>query len=914
MPPPVISVEINSVKANKQISSISANIANLKRAVNNLDKSVKRVDFSTLGARKTTPALKGMNVALNKNTVALNKFRGGLRKTSKVADKTSKSLKGAKGRVTELSKSIQIALGPLSGIAARLTAFSGLATGAGFVIAGVVASFIALAAAFLKTVSAGKEMEERMLQIQQLVEVTGGVAGKSAQDIDDLAQSIANSTLASVNQIRDAGAVLLTFVAVTGKAFGRTLRIAQDLAQLGFGSARNAAVQLGKALEDPTIGLTALRRVGVSFTKELREQIIELSKLGQTAEAVDLILGNLERQVGGVGEAAGKGLSGSIDRLGDNLTKLFEVIAKEGKVIPIVKFIFDDLNKSIEDLTKLLSPKTIDDLVNDVKEIEAVLTSRKTPTPVGGLNFLDDIASNIEKFVAKQTGIEDALIRPKLLKDLTEAFEKLGDALVEIDDALEGVQSRAGLTEISDAERDADKLATTFDKLENRVIGGAKAFKDYEFALKTVDRILKTQGIGVDSLIKSQEQLDTLVKAITVSFENAAGSARFLDKAQRELNKQAAAANRILKRLIETRNRAFESTEQQIESLLRESQALLISGKARKVELEVLKAEIRLKKAGIDLDLKSTQALLDRVRAAAELKQEVIAAVKDETEALKDFTRVIGTAFEDALVSGANFRDLLKSIEEDLIRIVTRVAITKPFEAALTTAIQGGKLDKDAEGIEKLGFSLGSLLKDIFGFGNQEQQKKLAEDVKIAQAKEAAARGKFAISTDAASTAVQDLAKAALQASVALRQIQLVKPGGGIGGGAGGVVSSIFNKGVTPLADFAASNIDFLGFTAKGGVLNNKGRVPVRSFDSGGIADRPSVAIFGEKPGQKEAFVPLPSGDKIPVDIRGGGEGGITIMGPLMVVQANDAQSFEQNETQIASRLVGVLQRAQRNR
>ncbi len=917
MPPPVIAIEINSVKAKRDIKSIRSSLGDLRKRVNELGRSVKKVNFADMKAGKVTPDLKNMRSALNKNTVALNKFRGGLKRTGKQATKTSKQLKGTKARVTELSKSIQIALGPLSGIAARLTAFSGLATGAGIAIAAIVAGTIALAAAFLKTVSAGKEMEERLLQIQQLITVTGGVAGRSAQEVDNLAQSIANSTLASVNDIRDAGAVLLTFVAVTGKAFDRTLKISQDLAQLGFGSARNAAVQLGKALEDPTIGLTALRRVGVSFTKELREQIIELSKLGQTAEAVELILGNLESQVGGVAEAAGTGLSGSIDRLGDNLTKLFEVIAEQGKVIPVVKFIFDDLNKSIERFTNLISSKTIAELVSDVEEAQAALASRGESTPVGGFNFLDELASNVEKFIAKQTGIEDALIRPKLIRDLTEAFEKLGDALNAVDEAAEGTRLRAGLLELSDAERDADRLATTFEKLEDRVIRGAKAQRDFDFAMKTVNRVLETQGIGVDSLIKSDEQLLRLKEAIKVAFDNAAGSARFLDKAQRELNKQAAAANRILKRLIETRNRAFAATEQQVEAILAEAQALLISGKERKVELELLKARNRLIKAGIELRSLEARTLLAAVREAAELREEVRAAVKDETEALKDFTKVIGTAFEDALVKGANFRDLLKSIEEDLIRIVTRVAITKPFESALTTAIEGGKLDKDAEGIEKLGFSLGSFLKDIFGFGNQKKQEELAKTVGDAQAKAAAASGQFAIDTGLASTAVQDLAKAAVQASIALRQIQLVQPGGGIGGllgssGAGGGAIGLGSTGLD-FQGFGGTVGGFLGPFGKGGVAGPRGRVNVHNFDSGGVASSPSVAVFAEGRSQKEAFVPLPNSGKIPVELGGDVGGGITINGPLMVVETRDLESFEQSDTQVAANILGILQRSQRN-
>ena len=145
MPPPVISVEINSVKADRQIKSIRKSITDLKGAVNTLGKSVKRVDSSKMGSRKVVGDVNALNRAMRKTSGTTTKLRNGLNKVSKAGDKTAKSIKGTKARVTELSKSIQIALGPLSGVAARLTAFSGLATGAGVAVAALVASVIALA-------------------------------------------------------------------------------------------------------------------------------------------------------------------------------------------------------------------------------------------------------------------------------------------------------------------------------------------------------------------------------------------------------------------------------------------------------------------------------------------------------------------------------------------------------------------------------------------------------------------------------------------------------------------------------------------------------------------------------------------------------------------------------------------------
>lgn len=49
----------------------------------------------------------------------------------------------------------------------------------------------------------------------------------------------------------------------------------------------------------------------------------------------------------------------------------------------------------------------------------------------------------------------------------------------------------------------------------------------------------------------------------------------------------------------------------------------------------------------------------------------------------------------------------------------------------------------------------------------------------------------------------------------------------------------------------------------RGGIVD-----PIQHYQSGGVAHRPQVAVFGEVP---EAFVPLPDGRRIPVNLRGGG-------------------------------------------
>ena len=89
----------------------------------------------------------------------------------------------------------------------------------------------------------------------------------------------------------------------------------------------------------------------------------------------------------------------------------------------------------------------------------------------------------------------------------------------------------------------------------------------------------------------------------------------------------------------------------------------------------------------------------------------------------------------------------------------------------------------------------------------------------------------------------------------------------------------VVRKSITEPLGTAISGIDFKkagsqawdwvsSFFADGGIMTSAGRVPLRKYSGGGIANSPQAAIFAEG-GVPEAFVPVPSG-KIPVELRGG--------------------------------------------
>lgn len=149
----------------------------------------------------------------------------------------------------------------------------------------------------------------RIEQINKSMGLFGDQTDAVSQRLIDYAgtQELLLATDAEV--IKATQAKLLTFKNLaltadeTGGAFDRATAAAVDLAAAGFGSAESNAVQLGKALQDPIKGITALARSGVTFTEVEKDKIKALVESGDVLAAQEMVLKAIETQVGGTAAA-----------------------------------------------------------------------------------------------------------------------------------------------------------------------------------------------------------------------------------------------------------------------------------------------------------------------------------------------------------------------------------------------------------------------------------------------------------------------------------------------------------------------------------------------------------------------------------------------------------------------------------
>jgi hypothetical protein len=149
-------------------------------------------------------------------------------------------------------------------------------------------------------------IEQRRIQRQvaQTIKTTGGVAGLTAQEIYEMASALQSVTNYGDEVILTGQNILLTFKNIGKDIFPEVTEIMLDMAATMGTDLKSAAVQLGKALNDPKRGLSALTRVGVTFTDKQKELVKSLVDSGKSAEAQLIILRELQFEFGGAAKAA----------------------------------------------------------------------------------------------------------------------------------------------------------------------------------------------------------------------------------------------------------------------------------------------------------------------------------------------------------------------------------------------------------------------------------------------------------------------------------------------------------------------------------------------------------------------------------------------------------------------------------
>jgi hypothetical protein len=201
-------------------------------------------------------------------------------------------------------------LGAASRALAPVAIATAIVSGAGAVIGWGRASISRLAN--LETINA---------QTAAVIRSTGGAAGVSAEHVAGLAERLEALTATRAESIQEGANLLLTFKNVRNDVgaglpvFDRATASLVDIARAMGSDPSSVAIQLGKALNDPIAGVSALSRMGVQFTAGQEAVIASLVESGRMAEAQTIVLDEVAAQFGGSGEAYAGTHAGKVELL-----------------------------------------------------------------------------------------------------------------------------------------------------------------------------------------------------------------------------------------------------------------------------------------------------------------------------------------------------------------------------------------------------------------------------------------------------------------------------------------------------------------------------------------------------------------------------------------------------------------------
>ena len=380
-----------------------------------------------------------------------------------------------------------------------------------------------------------------LAQTEATLKSTGTTANGTAKQIAELAATLQKNTAFNDEAILSGQNLLLTFKGIQNQAGkGNDIFDQASTTMLDFARAMNtgpseAAIKLGKALQDPTRGVTALRKSGVDFTKDQMEMIKSLQESGDLMGAQKIVLAELQSQFGGSAAAYAKTFTGQLESMNNELNDLSEEIgfmvmpAVQGMItefrdlIPIIgpqlkaaieSVDWTSLTKSVVDLTTFLL-QNAQTIANLVIGIFALNTAYKLMQVAIGIT---SVALQLQKWYLAQVTAGTALATTAttifstalrlipivaivsglalLIAAFTNTNEWAGKAkggVVKFGDELEAVGGKVGILK-KRLDELPKNITTTYTLIRQTAGQVASSFGGSAFDAKS-------QAFGVDSLL-----------------------------------------------------------------------------------------------------------------------------------------------------------------------------------------------------------------------------------------------------------------------------------------------------------------------------------------------------------------------------------------------------------------------------
>lgn len=252
-----------------------------------------------------------------------------------------------------------------------------------------------------ETVNAANEQS----QLAAVLKSTGEAAGWTQEQLNDMAASMSKASTFSAGEVNQAQTRMLSYSNVIGAQFPRAMQAVIDMAQRMGMSVTQSAETIGKALDVPSEGVTALTKQGFRFTEAQKAMVKELEDSGRVAEAQQIVLQGLESSYGGAAQAARDTLGGALAGLKNTINDLMTG-----------------------------SGGSVDGLTSSVNELSATLASEETRQ---AFNAIIQLMVNATNVAARLAGAMALIFQGKMGAALLD-----GQALNNPESALVNVESK----------------------------------------------------------------------------------------------------------------------------------------------------------------------------------------------------------------------------------------------------------------------------------------------------------------------------------------------------------------------------------------------------------------------------------------------------------------------------------------
>ncbi|MDX9688999.1 MAG: phage tail tape measure C-terminal domain-containing protein [Alphaproteobacteria bacterium] len=595
------------------------------------------------------------------------KVKAELKEIGESGEKSLKKIELAGQPASKSLIALNAAANDMKGAAIGLSSQMG-PLGAGLAALGPIgiAAGAALGALTLGLTASAKEAalaEQAQNRLQGVLRATGYASGLTGKDIAEMAEDMEHSTLTNAEAVKNAASILATFRSVSGDTFKQAIRLAQDMSAVFGHDLTGSATQLGKALEDPINGITALRRVGVSFTESQKDVIAKLVETGQKAEAQKLILAALEQQVGGAAAAETQGLTGAAHRLSVAWGDMLKAIGQTEIVGGTAEAFLNRLASTFRITTEVVSTAPLDMQLQDAKkelaEIEAKLVRiRDIPFILQPRGNVDKHVKKAEELRQKIEDITNALKEQKEEQERAEAgrlsAEKEGraDLLItarkNIDEALAKLVDDPA-EKIAKINAELAKTKTNLNAL--RETDGSNA-GTVDTAIKQAEELAKRQINAIQKPIAeaAQKEADANQKVIDDLKQKLLGIGNerqaFIDQAVSRLSNKASAADKSKTRDLAAQlfdEKAFASAEKVIADLGQQMDKLSDKRKAF-VSDAVAKLPETATQEQVERTKQMAAALYDQTQA-----QEKLDKLRQEGKQITDGARGAEEAYADQI-------------------------------------------------------------------------------------------------------------------------------------------------------------------------------------------------------------------------------------------------------------------------